>query len=282
MSPEQLSQPSLADHHTDIWSLGVVLYELVSGHAPFAASSFAETCARILQSEPRSLAELDATLPPALCSAIARCLRKQAPQRFPSVLALAEALVPFGSERARASLSAISAISAGESRRVVPEREAPRQASSASATPTATRGPQGTGTLTAAAHSSPPPRAPSTYRVAGALVGSGAVLAVWLVARLLASPSTQPAQLTSAAAAPSAMIAALQASAAAPEPSASAALPGAATSAASHAGLAPATFTAHPRDKRVIAALAPAGPQALPSATPTPKASVDSVFGERR
>lgn len=91
MSPEQLRSSRDVDARTDIWSLGVVLYELVAGRRPFAASSKADLYTVVLQQTPAPLPDV----PPRLASAISRCLEKDPEQRFASVNELAAQLAPL-------------------------------------------------------------------------------------------------------------------------------------------------------------------------------------------
>ena len=75
MSPEQVSGRAL-DHRTDIFSLGVVLYEMATGRPPFVAPSSAELISSILRDSPPSVTELRADLPGDLARVIRRCLEK--------------------------------------------------------------------------------------------------------------------------------------------------------------------------------------------------------------
>jgi TolB-like protein/predicted Ser/Thr protein kinase len=91
MSPEQLAGRAV-DHRTDIFSLGIVLYEKSSGHRPFLGNSPAALASAILCDAPRPLYELRANLPEALGLAVHRCLAKNVAERFESARDLCKAL----------------------------------------------------------------------------------------------------------------------------------------------------------------------------------------------
>ena len=91
MSPEQVAGRVL-DHRTDIFSLGVILYELSSGRRPFEGASSAELASAILRDTPRPLSELRADLPEELGLLIQRCLEKDLQDRFPSARGVRDAL----------------------------------------------------------------------------------------------------------------------------------------------------------------------------------------------
>ena len=96
MSPEQLSSTRSVDARTDIWAIGVVLYELISGQVPFEAESMPQLCAMVLGEAPPSLREQRAEIPQGLEAVVLRCLSKDRAQRYASVAELADALARFG------------------------------------------------------------------------------------------------------------------------------------------------------------------------------------------
>ena len=91
MSPEQAMGEQI-DARSDLWSLGVVLYQLISGRRPFEAGTIVTLLYRIAKERPKPLAELRADIPASLRRIIARLLNKQPGKRFQSARELAEAL----------------------------------------------------------------------------------------------------------------------------------------------------------------------------------------------
>src|SRR4051812_26090297 len=97
MSPEQMRSAKDVDTRTDIWSLGVILYEMIAGQPPYTGDSVPALCASLLNDTPTSIRGLRAEVPPELEAIISRCLSKDREQRFATVADLARALAPFGS-----------------------------------------------------------------------------------------------------------------------------------------------------------------------------------------
>ena len=81
MSPEQV-QAQRIDHRTDIFSFGIILYEMASGRRPFHGNSGAALISSILRDRPRSVHEINRDLPEALSRIIDRCLEKNVEERF--------------------------------------------------------------------------------------------------------------------------------------------------------------------------------------------------------
>jgi TolB-like protein len=91
MSPEQIVGRTI-DHRTDIFSLGIILYEMATGQRPFQGRSSVELASAILRDAPPLVTGLRADLPNGLARIIRRCLEKDAADRFPSAPELREEL----------------------------------------------------------------------------------------------------------------------------------------------------------------------------------------------
>jgi serine/threonine protein kinase len=92
MAPEQMRSPRFADARGDVWSLGIVLYELTTGQSPFQGDSVTALCFDVMERTPAPPSQLNPALPSALDAIIARCLEKDPTDRFQSMEALATAL----------------------------------------------------------------------------------------------------------------------------------------------------------------------------------------------
>jgi len=91
MSPEQ-AMGEKVDGRSDLFSAGVVLYQLLAGHAPFEATSIVTLAHRIAKEDPTPIEKLRSDVPPALRRVLERCLKKQPDKRFQTGRELAVAL----------------------------------------------------------------------------------------------------------------------------------------------------------------------------------------------
>ncbi|AUX41844.1 protein kinase [Sorangium cellulosum] len=107
MAPEQMRSARSVDARADIWSIGAVLYQLLTCRVPFEATSLSELILMINGDPPPPPSTHRPDLPPGLEAAILRCLEKDTAKRFRSVAELASAIVDFGPPLAVASLERI-------------------------------------------------------------------------------------------------------------------------------------------------------------------------------
>ncbi|MBX3262991.1 MAG: serine/threonine protein kinase, partial [Labilithrix sp.] len=95
MSPEQLRSSKSVDQRADIWAIGIILYELMTGSLPFMGDNLGELFAAILERDPASLRTHVPDVPPALDEIVLRCLQRRPEHRFQTATELADALAPF-------------------------------------------------------------------------------------------------------------------------------------------------------------------------------------------
>jgi serine/threonine-protein kinase len=110
MSPEQLLSSRNVDARTDIWSLGAILFELLTGRVPFDGESLPEISIKIGSLPTPRVRDYRPDVPAELELAIDKCLEKDRCARFPNIADLAIALAPFGPRRSRTSVERISGI----------------------------------------------------------------------------------------------------------------------------------------------------------------------------
>ena len=177
MSPEQLRSTRDADVRSDIWALGVILYELVSGRPPFTAESITELALKVAMD---ALPPLALAVPPGFDLIVARCLEKDPARRFQDVAALAHALAPYGGPAAHelaAAASRILNVPAPAASEGWPAAAHGWSSPSSSPSRPSTPSPWSASSPSAAPASSPfgqPPSTPTTLRGAAGTTSGGA------------------------------------------------------------------------------------------------------------
>ncbi len=105
MSPEQALDPRDVVPASDLYAVGVLLYECLSGRPPLYAETIEAMLHRVFVETPTRLDEVDPTTPARLADVVARALAKDVQQRFGSAREMALALAPFSDERSSRVLS---------------------------------------------------------------------------------------------------------------------------------------------------------------------------------
>jgi len=117
MSPEQV-RGQMIDHRSDIFSFGVILYEMITGRRAFQEESLAETMSAIVKDEPQEMTESNPNISPALERIVHRCLEKKPDRRFQSTADLGFALESLAAPTSSSGSNLTAAVSA-----ISPEKE---------------------------------------------------------------------------------------------------------------------------------------------------------------
>jgi serine/threonine protein kinase len=107
MAPEQLRSSKHVDARVDVWSLGVIAFELLTGALPFTGETIGEIFANVLEKAPTRPSTLRVELPGKLEEAILKCLQKSPDARFANIAELAAAIARFGTGRCDALVAGI-------------------------------------------------------------------------------------------------------------------------------------------------------------------------------
>ena len=97
MPPEQLRNAKLVDTRADLWALGIVLYEMLTGGPPFDGEGVGEIFAAILEKDPQPIRKFRPDVSEELEQIVFMCLRRDVEERWQTAADLARALVPYGS-----------------------------------------------------------------------------------------------------------------------------------------------------------------------------------------
>lgn len=206
MSPEQIRNSKEVDHRSDLWALGVILFELLTGRPPFEGAPTAVSVA-IAVDPPPWLSTLRTDVPPELERIVMRALEKQPDQRFASVGELAAALHPFASDPQRPGRLLLSAL---------PHTLRPESSGSRPGTPSTITGSSRREVGEITANAGRRPRLAVYALAAGGVVFLGAVVALALGTASRVPPSTPASAQPSVAAAAAAATTADPAGAATP------------------------------------------------------------------
>lgn len=96
MSPEQMTSSKNVDARTDIWAMGVIVHQLLTGKVPFEGNTIAEVCAAVLSKPAPRLDETRSDIPLGLQEIVDKALEKNRENRLSNMAEFAQALAPFG------------------------------------------------------------------------------------------------------------------------------------------------------------------------------------------
>jgi serine/threonine protein kinase len=201
MSPEQLRSSKSVDQRSDLWAMGVILYEMLSGVVPFNGESLGELFVAILEQPAVPLGHRRPEVPPQLVAVVHRCLERDPAKRVANAGELAQLLAPFAS-RAMSSVERIRSFSRSGNGSTValaaapPRPFTPGADASGSFSGSGSAVPVGAAISGSGVHAMPPMNAhaqtnqtwaetggvkPSNKSIIGLVIGGGAFLAVAFV-----------------------------------------------------------------------------------------------------
>ena len=108
MSPEQMQQTRAVDHRTDIYALGIALYELLAGKQPYYADTLPQLCAEILTGTPTPIRTARPEVPEELAQVLEKAYARDKGQRYQSIADLVIALAPFAPVRSQNTIDRVA------------------------------------------------------------------------------------------------------------------------------------------------------------------------------
>ena len=96
MAPEQMNDAVHVDRRADLWSIGIVLYQLLTGTTPWTGKNILQLFGAMVSHPPTPIAEYRPDIPPGLAAIIGQCLERDRTRRWPSLVAFSAALAPYG------------------------------------------------------------------------------------------------------------------------------------------------------------------------------------------
>lgn len=108
MSPEQMQQTRSVDHRTDIYALGIALYELLAGKQPFYADTLPQLCAEILTGTPTPIRIARPDVPEGLAAALEKAYARDRAHRYQSIAEFVVALAPYAPSRSQITIDSVA------------------------------------------------------------------------------------------------------------------------------------------------------------------------------
>ncbi len=276
MAPEQMVSARRVDERADIWSLGVILYQLLTGELPFQASTAMELGALVLHGPPpRRPVELRPELPQPLDAAILRCLERDRERRFAGVGELAAELRPFADRAGAAQLDRTAPLPPREMTAPWPPPSRPIESTPAPREARVEASGARSVAYVAARSAVVPPRPAHLAGIAITAAVAGLVLGVVVLRETLHAPATSPAEAAPSQTVPVALTA---------EPASSTRAP---SSDVAPAAVPPSASAPDVEQTPRLAPSTTAGPPERPKAPPTaaasrPRPPSESAYGSRK